>query len=180
MKAWLSMMPVEGDSSARSATQRGLERARLLAAQPDEIGDAVGLGLGFERSEFVDLACVRRHQELAASLVRNAELSAKRVQHRFAVDAEPRLVEPRRIIDAGVDDFAVARTDARANSALALDDDHLPPGPSERPRNGKADDPRADDETLNQFHLQPKEFTPVLRSGECYFFSSEGPSARYS
>ena len=132
--------------------QRGLERARLLAAEPDEIGDAVGLGLGFERGELVDLSRVHRHQELAASLVRNAELLAERVQHRFAVDAEPRLVEPRRIIDAGMDDFAVARTDARANPALAFDDDHFPPGPSERPRDGETDDARADDETLDQFH----------------------------
>ena len=74
--------------------QRGFERARLLAAEPDEIGDAVGFRLGFERGELVDLARVHRHQELAASLVRNAELLAERVQHRFALDAEPRLVEP--------------------------------------------------------------------------------------
>jgi hypothetical protein len=53
---------------------RGLERARLLAAEPDEIGDAVGLGLSFKRGELADLFRVHRHQELAAPLVRDAEL----------------------------------------------------------------------------------------------------------
>src|ERR1700722_18112170 len=132
--------------------QRGLESARLLAAEPDEIGDPVGLGLGFKRGELVDLSPVRRHQELAASLVRNAELLAECVQHRFAVDAEPRLVEPWRIIDPGMDDFAVARTNPGANSALLFDDDHLPPSPSERPRHGEPDDTRSDDETFNRLH----------------------------
>jgi hypothetical protein len=75
--------------------QRGFDRARLLAAEPNEIGDAVGLGLCFKRGELVDLSAVRRHQELAASLVRNAELLAKRVQHRKVTPiAEVFSVEP--------------------------------------------------------------------------------------
>ena len=49
-------------------------------------------------------------------------------------------------------DFAIARTDACANPALVFDDDHLPPGPSEGPRNGETDDTRADDETFDRFH----------------------------
>ena len=133
--------------------QRGFERARLLAAEPNEIVDAVGLGLGFKRGELVDLARVHRHQELAASLVRYAELLAERVQHRLAVDAEPRFDEPRRIVDAGMDDFAVARTDAPADPAIGFDDDHLAPSASERPRDGKTDHARADDKALNQFHV---------------------------
>jgi hypothetical protein len=94
--------------------------------------------------------------------VRDVEVSAKRVQHRFAANAEPRLVEPRWIIDTGMNDFAVARTDPGANPALAFDDDHFPPGSSERSRDGETDDARADDETddaraddetLDRFHL---------------------------
>jgi hypothetical protein len=84
--------------------------------------------------------------------MRNSELLAECVQHCFAVDAEPRLVEPWRIIDASMDDFAVARTDACANPTLAFDDDHLPPGPSERSRDGETDDACADDQTLDRFH----------------------------
>ena len=151
------------DDAGRGRQQRtlrdqcGLERARLLAAEPREIGDSISLCLGFERSELVNLSRVHRHQELAATLVGNSELLAKRIQHRFALDAEPRLVEPRRIIDAGVDDFAVARTDPRADPGLFFDDDRLPPGPSERPRNGKTNDARADDETFDRFHPEPKE-----------------------
>ena len=132
--------------------QRGLERARVLAAEPHEIRDSVGLGLSLKRGELVDLACVRRHQELAASLVRDAELLAKRIQHRFAFDAEPRFDEPRRIVDAGMDDLAVARTHPGPDPAFAFDDDHLPPRAGERARNGETNDAGADDETLNCFH----------------------------
>ena len=132
--------------------QLGFERARVLAAEPYEIADSIGLGLSLKRGEPVDLSWVHRDQKLAASLVRNAELLAECVQHRFAVDAEPRLVEPWRIIDPGMDDFAVARTNPGANSALLFDDDHLPPSPSERPRHGEPDDTRSDDETFNRLH----------------------------
>jgi hypothetical protein len=58
----------------------------------------------------------------------------------------------RQIIDAGVDDFAIARADPRTSPALAFDDNHLPPRPGERPRNSKPDDARTEDETLNRFH----------------------------
>ena len=51
----------------------------------------------------------------------------------LAVNTRPRLVEPCAIIDARVNDFAVARTDPGANTALAFDDDHFALGPSERP-----------------------------------------------
>jgi hypothetical protein len=61
-------------------------------------------------------------------------------------------MEPCRIIDASMDDFAIARTYPRANPALPFDDDHLPPGEGERSCNGKADDTRADDETFDRFH----------------------------
>ena len=132
--------------------QLGFERARVLAAEPYEIADSIGLGLSLKRGEPVDLSWVHRDQKLAASLVRNAELLAECVKHCFAVDAEPRLVEPCRIIDAGMDDFAIARTDPGANPALAFDDDHFPPGESERSRDGKTDDTRPDDETFNRFH----------------------------
>ena len=75
-----------------------------------------------KRSELVDLSRVHRHrQELAASLVRDAELSRKtRTASSLPSTQEPRLVEPRRIIDASMDDFAVARTDACAPIPLSL------------------------------------------------------------
>ena len=44
MKAWLSMTPVEGESSAGSATSAG-SSARLGAREPDEVGDAFACAL---------------------------------------------------------------------------------------------------------------------------------------
>ena len=120
----------------RSLTdERGLQRARLRAAQPNEIVHAVGFGLGFDRPKLLDLGGVHRDQELSAPLVRDAEVPAKLVQHRLAVNAQPRLVEAGGIVDAGVDHLAVARAHARTDVVFALDDDDLPaiararPGP---------------------------------------------------
>jgi hypothetical protein len=59
------------------------------------------------------------------------------------------------IIDAGVDDFAVARTNPGANPALAFEDDHFPSGPSQRSCDGETDEARADDQTLDRFHPSP-------------------------
>ena len=59
MKAWLSNDAGRGRQQRTLRDQRGFDRARLLAAEPDEIGDAVGLGLCFKRGELVDLARVR-------------------------------------------------------------------------------------------------------------------------
>ena len=86
--------PGRGRQQRALCGERGLELAHSPAAEPDEIGHAVGLGLGFERGELTDFRLVHRHQELAASLVGHAEVPGERVEHRLALDAEPRLVRP--------------------------------------------------------------------------------------
>ena len=67
--------------------QRGLQRARLGAAQPNQIVHAIGFGLGLDRRELLDLGGVHRDQQLSAPLVRDAEVPAKLVQHRLAAHA---------------------------------------------------------------------------------------------
>ena len=66
------------------------------------------------------------------------------------------LVEAGRIIDAGMDDFAIARTHTLAKSAFFLDDDDLAPGKRERARHGEPDDARANDQIFDFFHLSIK------------------------
>ena len=62
----------------------------------------------------------------------------------------------------------------RADPALAFDDDHFAPVPSERSCDGETDDPRADDEALDQFRFlsvpcanaQPVRACPARRRAE--------------
>ena len=142
-------MPVEGESSARFALKRRLERPGLRAAQPDEIVDAVRLRLVFERRKLGDLALRGGDDQLAATPMRHAVIPAEPVEHGVAVDAQPRLGEACRVIDAGMDDLAVARAHPRADRVFGLDDDDLAAGARERAGDRETDDARADDETID-------------------------------
>jgi hypothetical protein len=145
------MIPVDGESRARSALSAG-SRVRLLACQPDEIVDSISLRLGFEGCKLCDLAVVGCDDKLAAAPMRHAVVAAEGVQHRLALDAEPRLEETGRVVDASVDDLAVARTRPRADRVFSLDDDHLAPCARKRPRDRQAHNPGADHETVDRLH----------------------------
>ena len=128
--------------------ERRLERPRLLSGEPNEVADAVGLALGLERGELFRLGFARRDDQLAATPVRDAVVAAECVQQGLALDAQPCFYQPSRVVDAGVDDLAVARACSRADGVLRLDDDHLPAFEGQRAGDGKADDAGADDETV--------------------------------
>ena len=148
MKAWASMIPVEGDSSARSAASAGSSSRACRPLSQTRSVTPLASAWALSAASLPTSRLVHRHQELAASLVGHAEVIGERVEHRLALDAEPGLVEAGRIIDAGMDDFAIARTHTLADSAFFLDDDDLAPGERQRPRHGEPNDARADDETF--------------------------------
>jgi len=58
-------------------------------------------------------------------------------------------VRSRRVIEAGVDHFAVARTDTGPDRRLALDHDDFTSGDRQRPRNRETDDAGADDDAID-------------------------------
>ena len=60
-------MPVEGDSSARSATSSGSSARASAPVEPRQIRHAVGLGLRLDRRELADLGLVDRDDQLAAA-----------------------------------------------------------------------------------------------------------------
>src|ERR671935_2277875 len=93
----------------RKGTIRGSAGAPVGAAPPLELVEAFELG-GVERDD-----------ELAAALDRDVVALAERVELRRAVDAQPRLERPRRVVDAGVDDAAVVAGLVRAELGLAVD-----------------------------------------------------------
>ena len=103
-----------------------------------------------EGCKLCDLAVVGRDDRLAAAPIRHAVVPAEGVQHRLALDAEPRLEATSRVVDASVDDLTVARTRPRADRVFSLDDHHLAPCARKRPRDRQAHNPGADHETVDR------------------------------
>src|SRR5579863_9878156 len=92
------------------------------------------------------------HDQLAAIAVRNALVTTIAVKGMLAGNAHPRHQTVRPIIDAGVNDLAVARRGHGPDSLGRLQHDHLAAASCEPPRNGKADHPRTDDDALDLVH----------------------------
>src|SRR5258708_2704123 len=104
------MIPVDGDSSA--ATQRSSGSRRCAA--PDR-GDAG------------DLLLARRKDELAEPRVRHAVALAIIIKRVAPGNAARRLEAAGGIVEAAVDDLAVARGGLGADHFGALQHDHLAP-----------------------------------------------------
>src|SRR5271166_1857030 len=163
MKAWLSTLPVDGESNARSATSAGSSpRASGPLSQTRSV-TPLASACASNAASLPASRLARPHDQLAAALVRHRIVAAEIVQHRLAVDAEPRLGEAGRIINAGMDHLDVARTDARSDRAFALDHDDLPSGARQRPGDREPDDASADDEMLYAFHWCDRGFKVSVR-----------------
>ncbi len=95
----------------------------------------------------VELALVERDDELAALLVREPAPLDVGAQQADAAPAELRLERARRVVDAGVDDAAVAAGLVERQVVLLLQHRHRRVGAQlgEPPRHREADDPGADD-----------------------------------
>jgi hypothetical protein len=79
----------------------------------------------------------------------DAVRSAEVVEQAAAARAVPRAQRAGRIIDAGVNDLAVARGHAVADAAGRLGDDHVMAAQRRRPGDGKSNYARANDEYLH-------------------------------
>ena len=149
MKPWLSMMPVEGESERANAGDLRLQRARRVAADRLEVGDAV-LGRRLpDGGELGELALRCRHQQLAAARVRHVVLGAEGVEQLLAAHAQRGAQAARRIVDAGVDHLAVARARLRADQGVLLQHHRLVAGQGQRARHGQPDGAGPDDNGLH-------------------------------
>ena len=138
----------------RIAAQLGFERNRLCGAQQREIVDAVRACALHESFQRGNLFGRGRDDELSAATVGDAVRRAVRVELLASGDAQPGLQRPRRVVEPGMDHFAVARTGAGADSVLALDDERLQALPRKRARDREADDPGADHDRIDAVHIQ--------------------------
>ena len=152
MKAWLSMMPVEGDSSAATPFSAGSISATWSWPSRLRSKHAVGLCMRLDLVEPGGLFCRGGDNQLAQPAVRNAAALAIGVEPIAAFDAEPGLEAARRIVDAGMDDFTVAARGLGADPALLLRHDHLATGTGQGARDGQADHTGADNQTISRFH----------------------------
>jgi hypothetical protein len=150
MYAWPSMMPVEGESNARSATSAGSSaRASAPLCQAKSVTPLVSACALIAASFSISPAFVATK---SVPHRRDAEALAKVVDHRLAVNAQPRLVEAGRMVDACMNLLAVARTGARTDVVFALDHNNLPTIARQSTGDHEPNDASADDETLDRVH----------------------------
>ena len=129
-----------------------LHRLRLGAGDKAEALDAIVLALAVQLFKTCPFGLVGGDDELAAAGVRDPVRLAMGVEAPPALDAEPRLEAAGGVVDAGMDDLAVARRGLFPDAALRLHDQHRAAGQSQRAGDREADDPGADDGDIEIAH----------------------------
>src|SRR5581483_6842000 len=139
----------------RDAGRVRLDLAQLVALDPAQAGDAVRGRAPLELAQAVELRRVERDDELAARLQRDRALLAVGAEQLHAAPAERRLQRPRRVVDAGVDDAAVAARLVARDRVLLLEDSdgRVRAQLAQPPRDGQPDDPGPDDADPHRAHL---------------------------
>ena len=144
------------DAGERGVKRRGarelrLERLSRRAVEPREL-DAVGLRRGGDAGEARQLGIGRGDDELFAAPVGNGAPGAEPVEPLTPSDAQAGLERARRIVDAGVDHLAVARTRPRAEARGGFEDQHLASGERQLPRHREAHDAGPDHHRIDLIH----------------------------
>ena len=168
MKAWLSMMPVTGDSSALVQGRFGSSAIASAAVSTRMPSTPFASARRLMPASIASSCGVGRDDQLAAVDVRHALLGAVGVERLAAGDAEPRHEAAGRIVDAGVDHLAVARGGLGADAFGGFQDDHLAPGQRQRARHRQADDAGAHHDAIDPLQTsspcwRPARFTLSIR-----------------
>jgi hypothetical protein len=160
MRPWLSTMPVLGECNAATHSSCG-SSARASACQQHQVIDAVGGRLLAYALQLRDCAWLV-HDQLAAAPVAYAAFGAVGIQQCLAFHAQPGLERALRVIDAGVDHLAVARTGARAYGVGGFKHHHLPALQGQRARHGQTHHARAHHHTIDLVHQRPSKPSMTL------------------
>ena len=129
----------DGREQRRLAPECRLELARLGTAQPAQAAHAVRGRASLDRLQRLDLRRRRRDDELAAAAMADAARLAIGIERFAAGDAEGRLERPGSVVEAGMDDLAVARAGAVADAGAGLEHDRLPAAQRQLARHRQAD-----------------------------------------
>ena len=144
-------MPVAGESSAAVHCRLGSIAIASAALKQPHALDAVGLGAALDLGELRAFGLVGGHDQLAAIAMRHAVLGAVGIEQAPAGDAGARHQAALGIVDAGVDDFGIARAGLGADAFGGLDDDDLTAGKGKGAGDGEADDTCADHNAVDGF-----------------------------
>ena len=155
-----------GGVQCRRTVQRGLHGTCLGAFKPAQVVDAIGLGLACNGLELAALRLIRCHDELATALMGNAAFTAVGVETLPAFDAQTGFQRTFGIVNAGVDDLAVARAGARANGFSRLQHHDLPALQRQRPGHRQPHHARTHHHAIDLFAHLVCPFTvqqPIIR-----------------
>src|SRR5690606_12127669 len=131
------------------ALQRRLARPCPGGVQPAQVVHAVGGRRRADAVQGADLFFPGGDDELAAARVGYAVGCAVVVQGLAALDAQPGLERAARVVETGVDDFAVARAGGGADGGFGFQRQGFQPGQGAGARHGQADDAGADDDAVD-------------------------------
>ena len=137
--------------------------AHGVAVEQFELAGAAGQGVAADLLEPADLAVAGGDDQLAAAVVGDRAGHTVGVQGIATGDAQPRLEAARRVVEAGVDDFAVATADAGAECILGLQDKYFAAGERERPSAGQSDHAGADHYAIEPLTAHNVNWPPASR-----------------
>jgi len=146
--------PGAGREQRRFARQRRLQRLGPGSREFLQVVHAVGGGLGHDAVQRQHLFRRRGHDQLAQLPVRHTALGAIGVEHLLALHTQPRLERTRGVINARVDDLAVARAGACADGVFRFEHQHLAARERQRPPHSQPNHPGPDHNSINLFHGQ--------------------------
>ena len=138
------------------ALKRRLQGKGFRASQHRQVVDAVAPGVVDDRMQAGNLCRRVGNDQLAASAVRYATLLCIRVQRLLSANAQRGLQRSGGIVDSGVNDFAVAGTDACPDRCFRLQHQHLVPTQCQCTRDGQANDTGADHDAVDFLHDFPQ------------------------
>ncbi len=159
----------------RDAVQFRLEAPRLRRVEAFEIIDAIDARRVRNPVERRKLRLAGGDDDLAELRVREPMLAAIGVEATAALDAGRRLQAVLGIVDAAVDDLAVARRGLETDGPGALDDHHFTACQRQCPRRGETDHPGADDHAFDFVHATLRRH---LQAAVARLFATRGEASR--
>ena len=135
--------------TGRECTAARARRGGPRSVQPLKVEHATGARVRFDFLQGRQVRIGGGNRELAAAPMRDAPLGTVAVQKIAAGDAQPRFEGIGLVVDAGMNDFTIARTGMHAEVAFAFENDHFPATSRQRPGHGQANDPCADHNAID-------------------------------
>lgn len=138
-----------GREQGGRAVQGRFERLRLAGRERLQVVHAIGGGAGGDAFEAGGFVVRGGDDELAQTLVADAARRAVLIEQVLAAHAQAGLQAAGRIVDAGMDDFGVARAGAGADGFGGFGHQHFAARQGQGAGDGQADDAGADDDAID-------------------------------